>query len=41
MGSNAIFNNLFSYIVVEETIVPGEKTTVLPQVNDKLYHIKL
>jgi hypothetical protein len=26
---------------MEETGVPGEKTTDLPQVNDKLYHIML
>ena len=40
---NATFNNISfiswrSFLLVEET---GEKTTNLPQVTDKLYHIML
>jgi hypothetical protein len=31
----------WSVLLVEETCVPGEKTTDLPQVTDKLYHIML
>jgi hypothetical protein len=40
MKSNATFNNISwrSVLLVEETQVP-EKTTNLPQVNDKRYHI--
>ena len=43
MVFNATFNNisvisLWSVLLVEETVVP-EKTTDLPQVTDKLYHI--
>jgi hypothetical protein len=42
---NATFNNILaiswrSVLLVEEIEYP-EKTTDLPQVNDKLYHIKL
>jgi hypothetical protein len=45
MGFNATFNNISviswrSVLLVEETGVPG-KTTGLPQVTDKLYHIML
>ena len=43
---NATFNNISiiswrSVLFVEETRVPGEKTTDLSQVTDKLYHIML
>ena len=43
---NVTFNNISviswrSILLVEETEVPGEKTTDLPQVTDKLYHIML
>ena len=43
---NVSFNNISviswrSILLVEETEVPGEKTTDLPQVTDKLYHIML
>jgi hypothetical protein len=43
MVFNATFNNILvislqSVLLVEET---GEKTTDLPQVTDKLYHIML
>ena len=43
---NATFNNISviswrSVLLVEETRVPGEKTTDLPQITDKLYHIML
>jgi hypothetical protein len=31
----------FHILKVKETGVPGEKTTDLPQVTDKLYHIML
>ena len=46
MVFNATFNNIsviswLSVLLVEETGVPGEKTTNLPQVTDKLYHIML
>ena len=45
MVFNATFNNILaiswrSVLLVEEIGYP-EKTTDLPQVNDKLYHIKL
>jgi hypothetical protein len=45
MVFNATFNNILaiswrSVLLVEEIEYP-EKTTDLPQVNDKLYHIKL
>jgi len=29
------------FYLVQETRVPGEKTTDLPQITDKLYHIML
>ena len=43
---NVTFNNISviswrSILLVEETEVPGEKTTDLPQVTDKLDHIML
>ena len=43
---NVTFNNISdrlwqSVLLVEETEVPGEKTTDLWQVTDKLYHIML
>ena len=46
MAFNATLNNISvlmwrSVLLVEETGVPGEKTTDLPQVTDKLYHIML
>jgi hypothetical protein len=45
MVFNATFNNIsflswWSFLLVEETGVPGE-TTDLPQVTDKLVHIML
>jgi hypothetical protein len=45
MVFNDTFNNIsaiswWSVLLVEETEYP-EKTTVLPQVNDKLYHMML
>ena len=43
MVFNATFNNISvisSVLLVAETRVPREKTTGLPQVTDKLYHIK-
>jgi len=45
MVFNATFNNIsaiswWSVLLVEETEYP-EKTTVLSQVNDKLYHMML
>jgi cytochrome b561 len=41
-----VFNNIsviarWSVLLVEETRIPGEKTTDLQQVTDKLYHIML
>jgi hypothetical protein len=46
MVCNATFNNISDIswrlvLLVEETGIPGEKTTNLPQVADKLYHIML
>ena len=46
MAFNATLNNISilmwrSFLLVEETGVSGEKTTDLPQVTDKLYHIML
>ena len=46
MVFNATFNNIsviswWSVSLVEETGVPEKKTTDLPQVTDKLYHIML
>jgi hypothetical protein len=46
MVFNAIFNNIsgilwWSVLLVEETGLNLEKTTDLPQINDKLYHIML
>jgi hypothetical protein len=46
MVFNATFNNISdiswrSVLLVEETGIPEEKTTNLPQVTDKLYHIML
>jgi hypothetical protein len=46
MVFNATFNNISdiswrSVLLVEETGIPQEKTTNLPQVTDKLYHIML
>ena len=43
---NATFNNIsviswLSVLLVEKTGVPGEKTTDLLQVADKLFHIML
>ena len=43
MVFNATFNNISvisSVLLVAETRVPREKITGLPQVTDKLYHIK-
>jgi hypothetical protein len=44
MVLNATFNNIsaisrWSVLLVEETAVPGENHTDMPQVTDKLYHI--
>ena len=46
MVFNTTFNNISaisgrSVLLVEETRVPGEKISDLPQVTDKLYHIML
>jgi hypothetical protein len=46
MVFNATFNNISviswrSVLLVKEAGVPGEKTTELSQVTDKLYHIML
>ena len=46
MVFNAIFSNISvmswrSVLLVEETGVSAKKTTDLPQVTDKLYHIML
>jgi hypothetical protein len=46
MVFNATFNNISvmlwqSVLLVEETGIPGKKTTNLSQVTDKLYHIML
>jgi hypothetical protein len=46
MVFNATFNNIsviswLSVLLVEKTGVPGEKTTDLLQVTDKLFHIML
>jgi len=46
MVFNAIFSNISvmswrSVLLVEETEVSAKKTTDLPQVTDKLYHILL
>jgi hypothetical protein len=46
MVFNATFNNISdiswrSVLLVEETGEPGKKTTDLPQVTDKFYHIML
>ena len=44
MVLNATFNNIsaisrWSVLLVEETAVPGENHTDMPQVTDKRYHI--
>jgi hypothetical protein len=45
MVFNATLSNIsvisWRVLLVEETGVPGKKTTDLPQVTDKLYHIML
>jgi len=46
MVFKATFNNISviswqSVLLVEETRVPGENQTDLPQVTDKLYHIMM
>jgi hypothetical protein len=46
MVCNATFNNIsviswWSVLLVEKTEVPGEITTNLSQLTDKLYHIML
>ena len=46
MMFNTTFNNIsvilwHSVLLVEETGVPGENTTNLPPVTDKLHHIML